>query len=307
MTKLPILLCIFKRPQTTARTFEAIRSARPPRLYVSADGPRDDEAGEADLCAEARRVATAVDWPCQVRTMFRDRNVGSREAIGGGISWFFENEEEGIILEEDCLPHPSFFPYCEELLARYRDDERVMCISGDNPIPISPDYPASYIFSAYSFTWGWATWRRAWHHNSFSRFRSVDKTPVLSAIDNDPIFIEHFRKLFEKTSTGEIDSWDYVWLFSVWSQSGLTCMPKVNLVSNIGFGDGGTYCLNPDDPRANLATHEIETPLVHPELVHRHWEFDQVVKLKIHSVRPPKKKPRKKIVAKFIRKAFKPA
>lgn len=304
MTDLPILLCIFRRPLTTKRTFEAIRLARPPRLYVSADGPCDNRVGEADLCAEARRVATAVDWPCEVRTLFRDRNVGSREAIGGGISWFFENEEEGIILEDDCLPHPSFFPYCEELLARYRDDERVMCIAGDNPFPISPDYPASYIFSAFSFTWGWATWRRAWNHNNFSRFQSVDRTPILKAVDSDPIFIDHFRKLFDKTSTGEIDSWDYVWLFSVWSQSGLTCMPKVNLVSNIGFGDDGTYCRDPNHPRANNAIQQIGMPLVHPELVYRHWEFDQVVKLKIHRVKPPKKKTRKNLVVKFFRMAF---
>jgi len=120
----PVLFLIFNRPDTTTRVFEAIRAARPERLYVAADGPRMTREGEAERCAEARRIATAVDWPCEVKTLFRETNLGCRAAVSGAITWFFEHEEEGIILEDDCLPDPSFFPYCTELLAHYRDTGR---------------------------------------------------------------------------------------------------------------------------------------------------------------------------------------
>ena len=128
----PALFLVFNRPDTTARVFEALRAARPARLYVAADGPRPNREGEAARCDDVRRIATQVDWPCKVTTLFRDRNLGCRIGVSTAIDWFFEHEEEGIVLEDDCLPSTSFFPYCAELLARYRHDERVMCVSGDN-------------------------------------------------------------------------------------------------------------------------------------------------------------------------------
>src|SRR5262249_20722231 len=160
--KIPVLFLIFNRPNTTARVMEAIRTAGPGRLYVAADGPRDGNADEAKRCAEVRRIATQVDWPCEVQTLFRERNLGCRQAVSSAITWFFEQEQEGIILEDDCLPSPSFFPYCAELLARFRNDERIMCITGCNFQQDMKGYPYSYYFSKYHHVWGWATWRRAW-------------------------------------------------------------------------------------------------------------------------------------------------
>src|SRR5262249_47548369 len=177
LTKVPVLFLVFNRPETTARVMEAIRAAGPERLYVAADGPRDSKTGEAEHCAEVRQLAMNVDWPCDVRTLFRDRNLGCRRAVSSAITWFFEQEPEGIILEDDCLPSFDFFPYCAELLERYRDDERVMAICGSAYADVSSDYPHSYYFSYYADMWGWATWRRAWLHYD----NRMDRWPVFKA------------------------------------------------------------------------------------------------------------------------------
>lgn len=145
----PVLFVVFSRPDTTARVFEAIRQARPPRLYVAADGPRASRPGEAQLCEETRRIASAVDWPCELKTLFRPENLGCKAAVSGAIDWFFDNEEQGVILEDDCLPDASFFEYCDALLEKHKDDLRVMCISGDNfmPAEVRQEIKDSYYFS----------------------------------------------------------------------------------------------------------------------------------------------------------------
>src|ERR1700690_1974577 len=153
----PVLFLVFNRPDTTRRVFEAIRSAQPPRLYVAADGPRGARAGEAERCAEVRRIATAVNWPCEVKTLFRDCNLGCKMGVSSGITWFFEHEPEGIILEDDVLPVPTFFDFCDELLARFRNDDRVAMISGSNLIAGHFDPAESYFFSRCAQIWGWAS------------------------------------------------------------------------------------------------------------------------------------------------------
>ena len=162
MTSVPVLFLIFNRPDTTALVMEAIRAARPARLYVAADGPRPGCPGDAERCAEARRVVTAVDWPCQVKTLFRETNLGCRKAVSSAIDWLFACEEEGIILEDDCVPTSDFFSFCGELLERFRDDKQIMAICGSCYAEAEPNYRASYYFSYYADPWGWATWRRAW-------------------------------------------------------------------------------------------------------------------------------------------------
>jgi hypothetical protein len=282
-----VLFLIFNRPETTARVFDAIRAARPPRLYVAADGPRECREGEAERCAEARRIATAVDWPCEVKTLFRGKNLGMREAESGGMSWFFENEPEGIILEDDTLPVHSFFGYCKELLAKYRDDERVMCIAGDNTVPGCYSGASSYLFSAFPLTWGWATWQRAWRHYAWSGFLNSDRRAVIESVFSDPYFVSWWQNIFDETARGDVNTWDYVWVFNVWSQAGLTCVPEANLIKNIGFGEHGTHTKNPLDPRANARTDEIQLPLKHPVFVCRNMEFDRNVVSFIHRIRPP--------------------
>ena len=157
-----VLFVIFRRPEATARVFEAIRRARPSRLFVAADGPRPGRQDEAELCRQTRAVVERVDWPCQVVTRFQETNQGIKEGVTGAISWFFSQVDEGIILEDDCLPHPDFFPYCAALLKQYRDDERVFHVGGNNFQPKSRVMAESYYFSRYNHIWGWATWKRAW-------------------------------------------------------------------------------------------------------------------------------------------------
>ena len=153
----PVLFLVFNRPDTTAQVFEAIRQAKPPRLYVASDGAREDKEGELEKVKQVREIVSQVDWNCEVKTLFRDKNLGCKIAVSSAIDWFFEQEEMGIILEDDCLPHPTFFRFCQELLERYRDDERIGMISGNNFQFGRKCTDYSYYFSMYSHIWGWAS------------------------------------------------------------------------------------------------------------------------------------------------------
>lgn len=265
----PVLFLVFNRPDVTAKVFEAIRQARPARLFVAADGPRKDRPGEAEICEKTREVATQIDWPCELVTLFRDENLGCRRAVSGAISWFFEHVEEGIILEDDCEPDPSFFSYCEELLARYRDDSRIMCITGDNSLLPQPDAKDSYSYTSFPLIWGWATWRRAWQFYDFEAFATSDFERVARSISVDPRFVRKATDNFRGTASGKIDSWGFVWAFCAMAQGGLTCVPKVNLIRNIGFGDGATHTTEQNHPRADVTTDRLGMPLIHPRYVCR--------------------------------------
>lgn len=274
-----ILFLIFNRPDTTQRVFEAIRAARPTRLYVAADGPRNDREGEAALCAQVRRIATGVDWPCEVRTLFRPSNNGCKRAVESAIDWFFTFEREGIIIEDDCLPADSFFPFCEELLERYRDDERIMAISGTSFLSGSGDYRHSYFFSKHPHMWGWATWRRAW--KLYDRDLSGNDDGVgnewLEAwSDGSPGFAPRWQYRFDLVRRGELDAWGYAWIYSCWRQHGLTCQPVANLVKNIGFGVDATHTRQKGVAGDLLSLEHMEFPLRHPPVVIRSPRFDRI-------------------------------
>jgi len=272
-----VLFLIFNRPDTTAEVFAAIRRARPTRLYVAADGPRPGRDGEAALCDQTRRIATAVDWPCNVLTLFRETNLGCGAAVGGAVSWFFEHEPEGIILEDDCLPDASFFPYCAELLERHRRDERIMCIAGFNSAPEPFAGSDSYTYSALPAIWGWASWRRAWAHFDPLALGSPTLRQDIRAVCKDKVFENTFVEAFARTASGELDTWDYVWNYCVWAQRGLTCIPRVNLVRNIGFGEDATHTTDADHPRGKLEARSLEFPLRHPATVARDRPFERLV------------------------------
>lgn len=225
----------------TARVFEQIRKAKPKRLYVAADGPRQGNRSErADAEATRRLVLEGVDWNCEVQTLFREENLGVRGAVSSAVTWFFEHEEQGIILEDDCLPDPSFFPYCEELLDRYREDERVMHISGNCYLP-DLDLEASYFFSRYTHIWGWATWREAWQHWSSTSPDFEREFEQISAIFSTPREKAYWHDTYRRYFDGEFDTWDYDWNFSVLRRGGLAVYPTVNLVRNIGFGSAAAH------------------------------------------------------------------
>jgi len=274
MLKTPVVLIIFRRPDLTARVFEAIRQAQPAKLLIVADGARNEE--EAILCQQTRSVTEQIDWDCEVLRNYSDVNLGCGHRVASGISWAFKLVEEAIILEDDCLPHPSFFSYCENLLGYYRDDERIMAISGDNFQDGNQRTPYSYYFSKYPHCWGWATWRRAWKHFDFNLDKWLEfKNSGLTKQIFENNYEEHYwiaifgRMWVDKPR----DIWDYMWTFACWSQSGLTALPNVNLVSNIGFDSGGTHTFG-DSPFANMAVEDIGE-ITHPPFVVRHIEGDR--------------------------------
>lgn len=237
-----ILLLAFNRPDTTARVFAAIRAARPPRLYVAVDGPRASRPGEAALCAEVRRIVSAVDWACELRTLFRDENLGCKRSVSSAIDWFFSQEERGIILEDDCLPSASFFRFCEELLERFRDDPRVFSIQGN--FFGSPRPPASsYVFSKMFYMWGWASWANRWRSVNV---HEIDVAGIRRAITEDRwvgsryLINKYWLSIVERQAAGQIDSWGYPVMFHCFRNKLLNVTPSVNLVLNIGVGPSAT-------------------------------------------------------------------
>ena len=273
-----VLFLVFNRPDTTAQVFEAIRRAKPQRLYVAADGPREGRAGEAARVAKVREIATAVDWPCKVKTLFRENNLGCKYAVSGAITWFFEQEEQGIILEDDCLPHPDFFTFCETLLDRYANDERVSVITGDNFQNGKQRGDGSYYFSRYNHVWGWASWRRAWqfYDGDLSFWPDWKRSEAWISEFPDRVERRYWDKIFDRMFAQQIDTWDYPWTASVWCHGGLTATPNVNLVSNIGFGPDSTHTASSDSPLAGMVTSAIGE-LTHPAAIDRDQAADRYV------------------------------
>lgn len=271
----PVAFIIFNRPDTTSRVFEAIRRARPPHLLVVADGPRPDRAGEAERCAAARAVIERVDWPCMVQTDFSDVNRGCRDRVASGIDWVFSQVEEAILLEDDCLPHDSFFRYCEELLAHYRHDTRIAMISGDNFQFGRQRGDGSYYFSRYTHIWGWASWRRAWRYyrRDAGTWPQVQDGNWLAELANSQAELDHWNRAFQAVFEGRIDTWDYQWNLTVLTQGMLSIMPNVNLISNIGFGVDATHTTEAS-AYADLPLEPMEFPMRHPTVLLRHRTAD---------------------------------
>ena len=240
--KTAVLFLVFNRPDTTKQVFEAIRKAKPPRLYIAADGSRIEKPGEAEKVEKARMIATQVDWDCEVNTLFRDQNLGCGKAVSSSITWFFENEEEGIILEDDCLPSQSFFWFCEELLEKYRGDMRVWQICGFNPLEII-NSENNYVFSKYGPIWGWASWKRAWKYYDYNMtlwIKLKENGKYKNFCDN--LIESKWRlKVFDNVYSKIISTWDYQWSFAKLINSGLNVIPSVNLIQNIGFSEDATH------------------------------------------------------------------
>lgn len=241
--KTPVLFLIFNRPDTTKKVFESIRIAKPQRLYVAADGPRSGKSTESELCDQTRKIINNVDWNCQVKTLFRDKNMGCKVAVSSALDWFFENETEGIILEDDCLPNQSFFTFCETLLDQYRTNERVMHICGANFQMGKQRGDASYYFSKYNHVWGWASWKRAWKHYdvSMSDYSVEDIDNILCKNFDTKREIGYWKRILNDVFEGKIDTWDYQWTYAIWKQDGIAVIPNKNLISNIGFDIDATH------------------------------------------------------------------
>ncbi|WP_052200574.1 hypothetical protein [Terriglobus sp. TAA 43] len=258
---------VFNRPATTQRVFRAVAQARPRTLLLVADGPRLTKVGEAEACEQVRSIVNEVDWQCDVKTNFSDSNLGCQERIISGLDWVFSLVEEAIILEDDCLPAQSFFPFCQELLERYRHDNRIAAISGTNLVQNYVTTSESYYFSQLGGIWGWATWKEMWQRydrdlNDWPRFKAGKK---LHEIFSDNNVIAYWTDVFDTMYAKENapNTWDYQWIFSCLKNNSLIAMPRVNQVTNIGFGVGATHTQS-EDERLIQKTTELEFPLIHP-------------------------------------------
>lgn len=273
----PVALIIFKRPDTTEKVLETIRQAKPTKLFVIADGPRTDRPDEVEKCEAARAIIDRVNWDCEVLKNYSETNLGCGKRVSSGLNWVFDNVEEAIILEDDCVPDLSFFPFCEELLERYKYDNRVTSISAHNVEYGNKRTQYSYYFSRYWYCWGWATWRRAWQHYDFKMklWQEVKSANLLNEILMDSQAARYWTEFFHLTHDGHINTWDYQWLFACWLQGGLSIIPNVNLVANIGFDADSTHTKSQDKKNINLRVEAVELPLKHPNFVIRNVQADK--------------------------------
>lgn len=276
-TRTPVAIAIFRRPDLTERVLETVRRARPERLLVFADGARPDVPGEADACAAARAVIERVDWPSELSTEFADRHLGARERIGSGLDWVFSEVEEAIVLEDDCVADPTFFPYCDELLERYRDDERVWSVSGNDFRFRAEPAATDYTFSRYPLIWGWATWARAWRNYDpeVAAWAELRATGWLEQLLGEQLAATYWARIFDQMRDG-LDTWDYGWTLASWIGGGLTAVPTRNLVSNHGFRSDATHTTELS-PFAALPTAPMALPLRHPAAVERDAEGDRFI------------------------------
>jgi predicted SAM-dependent methyltransferase len=272
----PVVLFAFNRPHLARQVFSVIAAARPKHLFLVMDGPRPDRPDEAQRVAATRAILEQVEWPCKVQRNYVDVNCGARERIVSGLRWVFDLVGEAIILEDDCVPDPTFFPFCEELLQRFRKDERITAICGSNTLPGPPVTQDSYFFSKYFSPWGWATWRRVWDHfdPEMRSWPQFVREGGLHAIADSPEEEAYFGPVLENVWHHLQDAWDYPFQFYSWTRQGLTVNPRANLVRNIGCNLDGTHCQDPNAPYSNVPLSPIG-PLRHPVAVVRNVEVDR--------------------------------
>jgi hypothetical protein len=276
--KTPILFIIFNRRDVTGTVFNAIREIKPSKLYIVADGPRTDKIGEKERCEETRKIVDSIDWKCEVFKNYSDINLGCKKRVSSGIDWFFENVEQGIILEDDCLPNKSFFRFCEEMLEKYKDEEKIGMISGDNFQFGKVKNEYSYYFSRYSHIWGWASWRRAWKNYDvdIKSWPQIKKENGLKSIFDNIKDTYYWSSIFNDVHNNKIDTWDYQWSFICFVNNYLSVMPAVNLVSNIGFSPNGSTHTKRISKFSNMKTSELSFPLKIPKEIVRSTESDKI-------------------------------
>lgn len=269
----PVAFIIFNRPEQTAKVFAAIKAAQPEKLFVMADGPRSSVTSDRDHCAATRAIVDLVDWPCEVVRRFADLNLGLRRNVSEGLDWVFAQTDRAIILEDDCLPDATFFPFCEELLERYAPDRHVAAISGTNLDPAHniPPNDASYYFSRFCHIWGWATWRRAWQmcDHEMKEWPALRLTNWLKQKNKTAGAQNFWRRHFDDSYTHNRDglsTWDVPWLFSCWRHEMLSIVPRTNLVANLGFGAGAAHTKS-ETRATNVPVTPMRFPLRHPSAV----------------------------------------
>ncbi|MEH2255378.1 glycosyltransferase family 2 protein [Nostoc sp.] len=282
----PVTFIIFKRPQTTEKVFEAIRKAKPIKLFVIADGPRTEREDEAEKCEATRAIIERVDWDCEVIKDYSDINLGCAKRVSSGLDWVFNNVEETIILEDDCIPHSTFFRFSQELLEKYRNDTRIATISAQNLQLGQKRTNYSYYFSRYNHCWGWASWRRAWQHYDLTikLWKEVQAENLLHDILIDQKAVNFWQRIFQSVYDNPTGiTWDYQWTFASWMQGSLSIIPNVNLISNVGVGADAThFTSNQEFSFINMSMQAMEFPLKHPPFIVRNVEADNFIQKTVY-------------------------
>jgi hypothetical protein len=264
-TETPVLFLIYNRPEKTQRVFDRLKEIKPKYLYVSADGPKINSKDDFDNCIKTREIINRVDWNCELQTNFNQENLGCKIGVSSGINWFFKNVDEGIILEDDCIPDPSFFSFCSLLLEKYRDNNKVMHIGGVNFQDGEKRGIGSYYFSLYNHVWGWATWKKAWnlYDVDIKNYPAFIKSDIFKSLIPLKKEQKYWIKYFSQVYNHQKDTWDYQWTFTIWQNQGLSIVPNQNLVSNIGFDESATHTIF-NSSLANKPTEDIGE-IIHPD------------------------------------------
>lgn len=272
-----IVFIIFNRPVSTQRVFQAIAKARPSKLLVVADGPREDKPGEIDQVLATRKIIDQVDWDCEVILNYSPTNLGCKKRVSSGLDWVFEHVSEAIILEDDCLPGNSFFQFCDEMLDRYRENKSIGMIGGINFQPPHARGVSDYYFSKYTHIWGWATWADRWvgiYDVDMRTWPKVKADKVLKNTLSSVGELKYWEAIFDRVHGNQIDTWDYQWVFANWMSSRINILPSINLISNIGFGGDATHTKGYSE-LANLPVEDLVFPLRHPDQIKANVAADQ--------------------------------
>ena len=273
---IPILFLFFNRKDVALKSFEQIKKIKPVKLYLTSDGHRESVLNEKDKVIDIRNAILAqIDWDCEVKTLFHENNLGCGNAVHTGINWLFENEEKGIILEDDCVVQNSFFPFMSELLEKYKNDDRIGMISGFNPLKKSSIID-SYCFSAYKSCWGWATWKRAWKNMDIDmKWRNTEYcNSIIENMGYHGKDINCWKYSLKAIDANFVSAWDWQWYFTLASQNQLSIFPKIGLVSNIGFGKDATHTTEKLKEKY-LTNKELAFPLSHPNYILPDCSFDK--------------------------------
>ena len=274
----PVLLVCFNRPELTKRLVDCLVQTNAQRVYVAVDGPRENNPNDQDNCHSVQEIIDSAPWPGVVLKRYQDSNLGCRRGVSHAIDWFFSHEQEGIILEDDCLPDPTFFEFCTTLIAEFRENPRIGAISGTTYFPLSSEGSYSYGFSKYPLVWGWATWKRAWEKfdHELLQWAGTGGRQILDSVsDESTSFVRTWSKILDAVKMGKIDSWAYIWSFSSWSAGMLTVIPRVNLVSNLGFDNTATHTSRkPLTQNFRPRALTMPQPIQHPPLIEPDMKID---------------------------------
>jgi hypothetical protein len=269
--KVPVLLLIFNRLETVKKVLNEISIYKPEVLFIASDGARSNRPDETLIVDEVRKyVLDQINWKCEVKTLFRDKNLGCGIAVSTAITWFFNSVEKGIILEDDCLPLPGFFEFCQEMLHYYDDNEKIYEVAGSNLQGGKIRGSGSYYFSNYGGIWGWATWARAWNKYTLEMksYKEFKQSRRIESIFADVLQQQYWINTFDNVYN--LDTWDYQWLYTVWANNGICIVPNSNLIKNIGFTSGGTHMITEPNwyKKLTKSTDIVDfSVIIHPNVV----------------------------------------